>query len=42
MSLLVKASLLLVDCGRVSKTTRGFNGPFAEPASAPFFQRTQA
>ena len=28
--------LLLIDCGRASKQTRGINGPFYENGSPPF------
>jgi hypothetical protein len=33
------ACVLLIDCGKASKKTKGFVGGFAEASGAPFYQR---
>jgi len=33
------ARLILIDCGKVSKQTRGFNGPNFESTVPPFLRR---
>jgi hypothetical protein len=39
MKSLFTAPLLLIDCGRASKQTRGISGAFAEAGSPPFNQQ---
>ncbi len=41
MKSLFTAHLLLIDCGRASKQTRGPGGIFSEPGNPPFNQRFQ-
>jgi hypothetical protein len=36
MKFLFSAPGLLIDCGRVSKQTRGINGAFYEPGNPPY------
>jgi hypothetical protein len=36
MKSLLFAPLLLIDCGRASKQTRGYGGAFAEAGNPPF------